>query len=122
MPTSLHREDKSRGRRMAGLRSQDGMWAVALVALPAIVVGLTLYLPQALVLPAAAVLALTAGFALEAARRLSPALRDAAHLKEYAAGLVFAGFAASILTNADAALIALSEVLGEIPAKDGSDR
>jgi len=122
MPTSLHREDKSRGGRMPRLRSHDAVWSVALVALPAIVMALALHLPPPLVLPAVAVIALAAGFAIEAARLLSRALSGVTHIREYAAGLVFAGLAASILADADAALMALSELTGGSPAKDGGSR
>lgn len=122
MPTSLHREDQSRSPRSTGARSQDVIWLVALVALPATVVGLALYLPPVLILPAVAGIALTAGFVLEAARYIFRALNGVPHLRDYAAGLVFAGLAASILADADAALMALSELKSEGPATRGDSR
>jgi hypothetical protein len=95
---------------------------MAFAALPATVLALAVFLPPVLILPAVAVLAIGAGFALEGARLLSRGRDGALRLREYAAGLVFAGLAASVLADPDGALLALSELAGGVTAKDCGDR
>jgi hypothetical protein len=122
MPISVQHDDKARGRKVVRLWSQQDVWIAALAALPVTVVALALVLPPVLILPAVAVLAIGAGFALEGARLLSRGRHGAMHLKEYAAGLVFAGLAATVLADPDGAMLALSELAGGGAGKDGGDR
>jgi hypothetical protein len=122
MPISVQHDDKARGRKVVRLWSQQDVWIAALAALPVTVVALALVLPPVLILPAVAVLAIGAGFALEGARLLSKGRLGAMYLKEYAAGLVFAGLAATVLADPDGAMLALSEFAGGGAGKDGSDR
>ncbi|MGE0767023.1 MAG: hypothetical protein AB7L90_11205 [Hyphomicrobiaceae bacterium] len=113
MPTSLDRGTSSRGHRSTRLCSGDDLNVLATAALPAVALGAALVLPAVLILPALAVIAVAAGFLLEGARLLRRRRGGDARLRGYAAGLVFAGLAASILADTDGALLALSELTGD---------
>jgi len=117
MPTSLPRGSGQRRHRQSRFWTQDDVHMLAIAALPAVVVCLALTLPPVLILPAIAVIAIGTGFALEGARLIRWGRKGAMHLREYAAGLVFAGLAATILADAEGAMLALSEL-----AADGSTR
>lgn len=121
MPTSLHRKENLRQSRRAQAWVRDGLWTAGTLALPVAALLLALWLPTALVLPALAIVAIAAGFTLEGARVLFGAWSSLTRLREYAAGLVFAGLAASILADGDAALLAFSEFTGGTSVQEASD-
>ncbi|MGD9802625.1 MAG: hypothetical protein AB7E81_20910 [Hyphomicrobiaceae bacterium] len=122
MPTSVHRGHKSLGQRIAGQEPEDLLWLVLLVALPLAVIGFALVLPPDLILPAVAVVAIGTGLVLEGARLISRGRQAAMRLREYAAGLVFVGLAATILADPDGAVLALNEMSNGGSGKNGSDR
>ena len=84
---------------------------VGLLAIPALALILALLLPGALVLPAIALLTVAVGFTLEALRQMREdgAVSRSASVREFAAGLVFLGFAAAILSDADQMAMTLLE-------------
>jgi hypothetical protein len=122
MPTSLRREDKSLARIFTSSWAQDVGWLLLVAALPLTVIGLSLVIPRELVLPAVAVIAIGTGFALEAGRLLSRARNRDTRLREYAAGLVFIGLAATILADTEGALLALGGLSSEGAAMNAGNR
>ncbi|MEZ5817808.1 MAG: hypothetical protein R3D44_12065 [Hyphomicrobiaceae bacterium] len=106
MPTTLPRRAKADLEQEEARRSSESLRALAIAGPPAALLACGVALPPDLALAFCAVGAVSAGFALEATRLLR-GRKGAVRLRDYAAGLVFVGLAATILVDTDQTVVAL---------------
>jgi hypothetical protein len=115
MPTNLpDRKPCGLAAAVSGAAGRQ-LWVAAILCVPAAALVLAILVPGPLLLPAFSMLLLAVGFTLAACAwgmRARHAWGD--DLLHVAAGLVFLGFAASILTDGPTALRAFDDLVADV--------